>query len=134
MTHRAVIATTRPDGSVQASLVSAGVLDEAPGDGPVVAAVIQGGARKLTNMRRTGRAAAVFTRDFEWVSVEGPVRIIGPDDADAAVSADEVPGLLRRVFVAAGGTHEDWNEYDRVMAIERRAAVLITPERITSNG
>jgi hypothetical protein len=41
---------------------------------------------------------------------------------------------LRAVFTAAGGTHDDWDEYDRVMAAERRTAVLIEPARITSNG
>ena len=39
--------------------------------------------------------------------------------------------LLRRVFVAAGGTHQDWDEFDRVMQAEERTAVLIAPERIT---
>ncbi|COW92629.1 hypothetical protein OVV29_29725 [Klebsiella pneumoniae] len=42
--------------------------------------------------------------------------------------------LLREVFTAAGGTHDDWDEYDRVMAQEQRAVVLITPTRIYSNG
>jgi hypothetical protein len=36
--------------------------------------------------------------------------------------------------VAAGGTHEDWAEFDRVMAEDRRTAVFIKPERITGNG
>jgi hypothetical protein len=38
------------------------------------------------------------------------------------------------VFTAAGGTHDDWDEYDWVMAEERRTAVLVEPARITSNG
>jgi hypothetical protein len=37
--------------------------------------------------------------------------------------------LLREIFTAAGGTHDDWPGYDRVMAQERRAAVLIIPDR-----
>lgn len=36
-------------------------------------------------------------------------------------------------FVAAGGTHEDWDEYDRVMAEQRRTVVLLDPTRIYSN-
>jgi hypothetical protein len=44
-----------------------------------------------------------------------------------------VPQLLRDVFAAAGGTHDDWDEYDRVMAAEGRTAVLVAPDRITSN-
>jgi PPOX class probable F420-dependent enzyme len=133
-THRAVLATTRADQTVHASLVSAGVLDDPSTGRPAVGMVIGGDARKLVHLRRTGRAAAVFTHGFEWVAVEGPARIIGPDDPADGVSAADLAALLRRVFVAAGGTHDDWAEYDRVMAEQRRAAVFIDPARISGNG
>ena len=45
-----------------------------------------------------------------------------------------MPALLRDIFTAAGGTHEDWDEYDRVMAAERRTAVLVTPTRVYGNA
>jgi hypothetical protein len=35
------------------------------------------------------------------------------------------------IFTAAGGTHDDWPTYDRVMAEERRVAVLVAPERVS---
>jgi hypothetical protein len=38
------------------------------------------------------------------------------------------------VFTAAGGTHDDWAEYDRAMAAERRTAVFVEPARISGNG
>ena len=38
--------------------------------------------------------------------------------------------LLREIFTAAGGTHDNWDEYDRTMREQRRTAVLITPTRI----
>ena len=41
---------------------------------------------------------------------------------------------FRHTGTAAGGTHEDWVEYDRVMAAERRVAVLVEPERTYGNG
>ena len=44
------------------------------------------------------------------------------------------PQLLRDIFTAAGSTHDDWAEYDRVMADERRTAVFVSPARITTNG
>jgi hypothetical protein len=133
-THMAVLATTRADGSVHASLVSAGLLDD-PVDGtPSVAAVVGGAARKLPLLRRAGRAAAVFTSGYEWVAVEGPTRLIGPDDPDGRFPAAELPELLRAVFRAAGGTHEDWGEFDRVMAAERRAAVFVHAARVSGNG
>jgi hypothetical protein len=41
--------------------------------------------------------------------------------------------LLREVFQAAGGTHDDLGEYDRVMADEGRVTVLVSPDRILGN-
>jgi PPOX class probable F420-dependent enzyme len=130
----AVVATTRADGSVHASLVNAGLIDDPVTGRPVIGLVVGGGARKLSHLRRSGRATVVFRSSWEWVAVEGPVRIVGPDDPLEGVRSEDVPGLLRAVFQGAGGTHEDWEEYDRVMAAERRAAVLVDPARIVSNG
>jgi len=132
----AIVATTRPDGSVHASLVNAGVLDDPPaaaGPRPVIAMVVSGGTRKLELFRRSGRGAATFHHGWQWVSVEGPVLIAGPDDALPSVESGQLPALLRAVFRAAGGTHDDWEEFDRVMAAERRAAVLIQPARVLTN-
>ncbi|HEX5095458.1 MAG TPA: TIGR03618 family F420-dependent PPOX class oxidoreductase [Acidimicrobiia bacterium] len=125
-----IVATTRPDGSVHATLVNAGVLDHPVNGAPVVGAVVRGSAKKLANIRRSGRASFTFRDGWEWVSVEGPAQIIGPDDPVAGV---DVPELLRAVFKAAGGTHDDWDEYDRVMAAEGRVAVLVTPARVMTN-
>jgi PPOX class probable F420-dependent enzyme len=130
----AVVATTRADGSVQASVVNAGVLDDPVTNRPVIGLVAGGSTLKLRLLRRTGRATVVFRAGWEWVAVEGSVRLIGPDDLPDGFSVEGVPQLLRDVFTAAGGTHEDWDEYDRVMAAERRTAVLVEPTRVTSNG
>jgi PPOX class probable F420-dependent enzyme len=130
----AVVATARADGSVHASLVNAGILDDPVTGRPVVGLVAAGGTRKLTHLRRNGRATVVWRSGWEWVAVEGPVRIAGPDDRLDGVPPESVPSLLRAVFRGAGGTHEDWDEYDRVMAAQRRAVVLVEPARITSNG
>ena len=51
-----------------------------------------------------------------------------------ASTTEDLPALLRTIFVDAGGEHDDWDEYDRVMAAERRTAVLITPTRMSTNG
>ena len=51
--------------------------------------------------------------------------------ADDAGSGDRgLRQLLRDVFVAAGGTHGDWDEYDRVMAEDGRLPIFISPDRI----
>jgi len=130
----AVVATTRGDRSVHASVVNAGVLANPITNGSAVAFVAGGSTVKLRLLRRAGRASVVFRAGWEWVAVEGPVTVIGPDDRPAGFDVDRLAPLLRDVFTAAGGTHEDWTEYDRVMAAERRAAVLVDPVRITSNG
>jgi PPOX class probable F420-dependent enzyme len=129
----AVVVTQRPDGTVQTSVANAGVLAHpVTGDG-VVGLVARGNTRKHANLRRRARSTVVFRAGWEWVAVEGPVDLAGPDDPLDGLAADLVPQLLRDVFSAAGGTHEDWDEFDRVMAAERRFAVLVHPERVYSN-
>jgi hypothetical protein len=61
------------------------------------------------------------------------VTLLGPDDVPDGFDASSVPQLLRDVFTAAGGTHDDWDTFDRVMVDERRAAVLIAPQRVYTN-
>jgi PPOX class probable F420-dependent enzyme len=127
-----VLSVVRPDGSIHSSLVKAGVFGDPWQNDAVVGLVVAGGARKLEYLRRSGRANVVFTAGWQWVSVEGPVRLAGPDDPPAE-HPDRVPAGLRAVFVGAGGTHDDWEEFDRTMASERRCAVLVVPQRIISN-
>ena len=116
------------------SVVNVGVLDDPITGVPVVGFVTAGSALKLRLFRRTGRATVVVRAGWEWVSVEGPVRLLGPEDTATGFAMNRLPGLLRDVFSAAGGTHEDWTEFDRVMSAERRTAVLVEPARLTSNA
>ena len=128
----AVISTVRPDGSVQSSLVNAGVMPHPITGEPSVAFVTYGKV-KLANLRRHRQLAATFRSGWRWATVEGRAEIIGPDDPHPAVDGERLRLLLREVFSCAGGTHDDWTEYDRVMAEQRRAAVLVEPDRIYSN-
>jgi PPOX class probable F420-dependent enzyme len=130
----ATITTTRPDGTVHASVVNAGVIDDPVTGKTSVGFVARGGTRKLDLFRRNGHATIVFRRGWNWVAVQGATHIVGPDDADPDFDDAKLPQLLRDVFKAATGTHDDWDEYDRVMAAERRAAVFIEATRITGNG
>jgi PPOX class probable F420-dependent enzyme len=127
-----VVSTLRGDGSIQASVVNAGVLQHPLRDEQVVGLVAIGGSRKLHNLRADPRVTVVVRAGWRWVAVEGGAEIIGPDDPHSDVDGEASRLLLRQVFSAAGGTHDDWAEYDRVMAEERRAAVLITPRRVYS--
>jgi len=128
----AVISTVRADGSIQSSLVNAGMLPDPEGGQQVVGFVTYGPA-KLANLRARPQVTVTFRAGWEWAAVEGRARIIGPDDPAPGVDAERLRLLRREVFTAAGGTHDDWAEYDRVMAAERRAVVLVTPTRVYSN-
>lgn len=130
----AVAVTLRRDGTPQASVVNAGVLDHPLRKEPVVAFVARSHTAKLRHLRERPRAILVFRAGWEWVSVEGDAELAGPDDILEGLDADEVRLLLRTIFIAAGGRHDDFEEYDRVMAAERRTAVLLDPARITSNA
>jgi PPOX class probable F420-dependent enzyme len=128
-----VFTTLRGDGSIQASVVNAGVLPHPLTGTQVVGLVAIGGSRKLRNLRSDPRATVVARAGWQWAAVEGNAELIGPDDPHPDVDDEALRVLLRNVFQAAGGTHDDWETYDRVMAEERRAAVLIMPSRIYAN-
>jgi PPOX class probable F420-dependent enzyme len=129
-----VVSTLRAAGTIQSTVINAGVLDHPVLGGPVVGFTTRGSAAKLVNLRARPRATIVVRAGWEWVAAEGLTEIAGPDDPLPGFDPAELPELLREVFRAAGGTHDDWPTYDRVMAEERRAAVLISPERVYSNA
>ncbi len=130
----AVLAVTGPDGHIRPSVTNAGVIDHPVTCARVVGIVARGQARKLDHLRARPRASAVLRAGWQWAAVEGPVELAGPDDPMDGVDPERLRLLLREIFTAAGGTHEDFEEYDRAMAQERRVAVLITPERVFTNG
>jgi PPOX class probable F420-dependent enzyme len=130
----AVISTLRADGTIQASLVNCGVLPH-PESGTPVLAFVTYGRVKLANLRARPALAATFRNGWQWATVEGAAEIAGPDDPQAWLADDDqLRLLLRDVFSAAGGTHDDWDAYDRTMVEQRRAAVLVAPSRVYSNG
>ncbi|EID13519.1 hypothetical protein MXEN_10916 [Mycobacterium xenopi RIVM700367] len=128
-----VLATLRSDRSIQASVVNAGVLPHPLTSADVVGLVAIGGSQKLRNLRVDSRVTVVARAGWQWATVEGHAEIIGPDDPHPDVDDEALRILLRNIFQAAGGSHDDWDTYDRVMAEERRAAVLIAPDRIYTN-
>ena len=129
-----VCTTLRADGSIQASVVNAGVLAHPVTRAQVVGFVAAGGSAKLHHLRADPRATIVVRAGWQWAAVEGTAEIIGPDDPHPQVDADALRLLLRGIFGAAGGTHDDWETFDRVMAEQRRAAVLLSPERAYTNS
>ena len=130
----AVVSTVRGDQTVQASLVNVGLLPH-PATGAPALGFTTYGKVKLANLRARPPLAVTFRNGWQWATVEGRAELAGPDDAQPWLTSDDrLRLLLREVFTAAGGSHDNWDEYDRVMATERRAVVLVTPTRVYSNG
>ena len=129
----ASVSVARPDGSLQSTVVNAGVVPHPRSGRPVAAFVARGGTRKLDHLRHDSRATLVWRAGWAWATVEGAAELAGPDDPMAGIDAEGLRLLLREIYEAAGGVHEDWAEYDRVVAAERRVAVLVTPARIYQN-
>jgi PPOX class probable F420-dependent enzyme len=128
----AVVCTLRADGAIQSSVVNAGVLAHPSTAQPVLAFVTYGRV-KLANLRVRPQVTATFRTGWQWAAVEGRAELAGPDDPQPWLDAEGLRLLRRAVFVAAGGDHQDWAEYDRVMAEQRRTVVLVEPNRVYSN-
>jgi PPOX class probable F420-dependent enzyme len=116
--HRAVLATSRADGTPQLSPVLATV-DEA---GRVVVSTTEGSV-KVRNLRRRPHAALCVLNDGffgDWTQVEGEVEIVSLPDA-----MDGLIDYYRRV----AGEHADWDEYRAAMERDRRVLLRIPIER-----
>lgn len=127
-----VIATLRVDGSIQSSLVNTGAMKH-PFSGEPVLAFVTYGKVKLANLRARPQLTATFRSGWQWAAIEGTAELVGPDDPHDGVDAEQLRLLLREVFQAAGGTHDEWAEYDRTMAEQRRTAVFVAPTRVYSS-
>ena len=127
-----VVSTLRANGTIQSSLVNAGVLPH-PVTGETVLAFVTYGRVKLANLRVRPQLTATFRSGWRWGTVEGRAQLAGPDDPLPWLDPERLRLLLREVFVAAGGEHDNWAEYDRVMAEQRRTVVLVAPTRVYGN-
>ena len=115
-----VFSTLRGDGSAQASVVNAGVLQHPLTGVQVVGLVATGAARKLRNLRADPRATIVARAGWQWAAVEGSAQLIGLDDPHPDVNDEQLRLLLRAVFTAAGGTHDDWDTDDYARGTSNR--------------
>jgi PPOX class probable F420-dependent enzyme len=120
--HHAVLATTRSDGKVQLSPVTAGVDWYAH-----VVVSSRETAMKTINVRRTPYASlCVFSDRFfgEWVQVEGDVAVVSMPDA-----LEDLVDYYRRI----SGEHPDWDDYRATMAKDRRVILQMTVRRAGPN-
>jgi PPOX class probable F420-dependent enzyme len=129
----ASVTVVRADGTPHSSLVNAGVLDH-PTTGEQVVGYVTYGPVKLRNLRERPATAVLWRSGWKWAGVDGTAELIGPDDPADGIDAERLRVLLREVFTACGGTHDDWDAYDRAMLEERRVAVLITPGKVYGNA
>ena len=126
------VATVRAAGTPLLSVVNAGIIDHPANGERVVAFVARGKAAKLRHIRANPFVAVVARRGWQWASAEGHAELFGPDDPHPDIDRD-LAAFIREIFVAAGGTHDDFDEFDEVMRTDRRCAVLIRPTRIGTN-
>ncbi|HEX6421687.1 MAG TPA: PPOX class F420-dependent oxidoreductase [Acidimicrobiales bacterium] len=116
--HRAVMATTRADGTTQMSPITVGV----DGEGRVVVSSRET-AYKVRHLRALPYAAICgFTDAFfgDWVQVEGPVDIVSLPEA-----MEPLVDYYRRIR----GEHPDWDDYRATMESDRRVILRMTVER-----
>ncbi len=121
--HNAVVTTFRRSGAAQLSIVTVGAY------GGGAAFTTTEGRAKLANLRRDPRCSMLVSA-ANWSSylvLEGRADVRAADNTDA----DELRDALRAVYVAASGAeHPNWEEYDQAMREDRRAAVIVVPDRV----
>ncbi len=132
----AVVITCRADGTAQASVVNAGVIDHPVTGEPAIGFVVQGGRRrKLGNLRARPMATIVFRSGWDWVSVEGDVDLFGPDDRFGDLKSEALTRVFHEIYAAAiGGVPDDWALRDAAIEEEGHTAVLLRPIRVYSNA
>ncbi|MBM3925212.1 MAG: PPOX class F420-dependent oxidoreductase [SAR202 cluster bacterium] len=121
--HYGVVSTFRKDGAVQMSLVSCGPFKEG------VAFTTTAGRAKLANLKRNPKCSILVSQQDWWgyVVLEGQAKIMDRDNTDH----EELRLALRDVYRAASGQeHPDWNDYDKAMTKDKRAVVIVEPQRI----
>jgi PPOX class probable F420-dependent enzyme len=129
----AVLSTTQADGRILSSVVNCGVIEE-PVSAELTVALVSGGhAARLNHIRRGSEVTLVVRRSWHWIGVTGPATLIGPNDPAPDIDTEQLRILLRSVFAAAGGEHDNLDEFDRVMAREQRTCVFVRPDRIIGN-
>jgi PPOX class probable F420-dependent enzyme len=112
--HRAVMATTRRDGTPALTPVTVGVDDQ----GRVIISSRQA-AYKVKNLRRDPRAWVCVMPDTfygRWIQVEGHAEI---------VELPEAMELLVEYYRGVSGEHPDWDDYRAAMVRDRRVLVRI---------
>ena len=132
-TGLATVSTIQKDGRILSSVVNCGVLPHPITQELCVAFVSAGNAARLKHIERGSEVTVAIRREWKWVSVSGEADLFGPEHLSENFDPEQLRILLRDVFISAGGAHEDFEEYDKVMASERRVVVCVSIEQIRGN-
>jgi PPOX class probable F420-dependent enzyme len=115
--HRAILITTRRDGSPQASPVTAGVDEE----GRIVVSTYPDRAKARNARRNAAGSVLVLSDDWDpWVQVWGSVEVL---DMPAALEP------LVDYYRSISGEHPDWDEYRQAMITQDKSLLRLTIER-----
>ena len=121
--RQAVLTTFRASGAAQMSVVTVGAYGGGAGF------TTTEDRAKLLNLVRDPRCSLlVAAPDWRsYVVLEGRARLLRRGHSDDS----ELRDALRDIYRAASGSeHPDWDDYDRAMIADRRAAVVVVPEHI----
>ena len=121
--RQAVLTTFRASGAAQMSVVTVGAYGGGAGF------TTTEDRAKLRNLVRDARCSLlVSTPDWgRYVVLEGRARLLRRGRGDDG----ELRDALRDIYRAASGSeHPDWDDYDRAMVADRRAAVVVLPDHV----
>ena len=116
--HRALLLTTRRDGTPQMSPVTCGLDD----DGRVLVSTYPERA-KTHNARRDSRVSVCVLSD-EW---DGPY--VQVDGEAEVLDLPEALEPLVEYFRVISGEHPDWDEYRDAMQRQGKSLIRVTPTR-----
>ncbi|ROS40916.1 PPOX class F420-dependent oxidoreductase [Amycolatopsis thermoflava] len=116
--HRAILMTTRADGTPQLSPVTAGIDPE----GRFVVATYPQRAKTRNARRNPAVSACVISDEWNgpWVQFDGQAEVLDVPDA--------VEPLVE-YFRSISGEHPDWDEYREAMVKQNKSLIRVTIER-----
>jgi PPOX class probable F420-dependent enzyme len=124
-THRAVLATHRAGGGIQAAPVTTALDDE---DRVLVSTT--SASAKARNLTRDPRAVLTVLNDHffgAWAHVEGTTEVVRMPEA-----LDLLVDYYRRA--RDGAEHPDWDDYRRAMVEQGRVVLRVTVDRVLLSG
>lgn len=121
--HKAVLTTFRRNGMPQMSVVMAGTFRGGAG-----VSVTETRA-KYKNLKHDQRCSLLVSKDDWWgfIVLEGAAEVI---DSSNSTDEDRLTALRELYRTISGAEHPDWDDYDRAMLKEKRAVVIVRPQRI----